>query len=30
MSISFEDNSIVTEKGIEALYPWHEEIGIVR
>jgi len=25
-SISYEDNSIVTEKGIEALYPWHDEI----
>lgn len=30
MSISYEDNSIVTEKGIEALYPWHEEILIIR
>lgn len=29
MSISYEDNSIVTEKGIEALYPWHEEILII-
>jgi Xaa-Pro aminopeptidase len=29
-SISYEDNSIVTEKGIEALYPWHEEIVIIR
>ena len=30
VSVSYEDNSIVTEKGIEALYPWHEEIVIVR
>jgi Xaa-Pro dipeptidase len=29
-SISYEDNSIVTEKGIEALYPWHEDIVIIR
>jgi Xaa-Pro dipeptidase len=29
MSISYEDNSIVTEKGVEALYPWHEEIIII-
>jgi hypothetical protein len=29
-SISYEDNAIVTEKGIEALYPWHEEILIIR
>ncbi len=30
ISISYEDNSIVTEKGIEALYPWHEKIIIIR
>ena len=30
LSISYEDNSIVTEKGIEALYPWHEKIIIIR
>ncbi len=30
ISISYEDNSIVTEKGIEALYPWHENIIIIR
>jgi len=29
-SISYEDNSIVTEKGVEALYPWHEDIVIIR
>ena len=29
ISVSYEDNSIVTEKGIEALYPWHEEIVII-
>lgn len=30
MSISYEDNSIVTEKGIEALYPWNDKIMIIR
>jgi len=30
LSISYEDNSIVTEKGVEALYPWHEKIIIIR
>lgn len=30
ISISYEDNSIVTEKGIEALYPWHEKIIMIR
>ncbi len=29
-SISYEDNSIVTEKGVEALYPWHDTIMIIR
>lgn len=30
VSISYEDNSIVTEKGVEALYPWHDTIMIIR
>jgi Xaa-Pro dipeptidase len=30
ISVSYEDNSIVTEKGIEALYPWHEEIVVIQ
>jgi len=29
VSISYEDNSIVTEKGVEALYPWHDSIIII-
>jgi len=29
VSISYEDNSIVTEKGVEALYPWHDTIMII-
>ena len=29
MSISYEDDSIVTEKGVEALYPWHDTIMII-
>lgn len=30
VSVSYEDSSIVTERGIEALYPWHEKILIIR
>lgn len=29
VSISYEDNAIVTEKGVEALYPWHDSIIII-
>jgi Xaa-Pro aminopeptidase len=30
VSVSYEDDAIVTERGIEALYPWHEKILIIR
>ena len=30
LSINFEDNAIVTEKGIEALYPRNEQIILIR
>jgi len=29
ISISYEDNSIITEKGVEALYPWNDSIIII-
>ena len=30
LSINFEEDSIITEKGIEALCPWHDEIILIR
>jgi len=30
LSINYEDDAIVTEKGVEALYPWHDTIILIR